>query len=146
MRILCRFGFFSLEETSPGQASDFSTLFELPIASDRENRITFQPLVDAPTYCVKGQPYLGTSAKLTFAGHPWEIFDANEFVFSLESGLVVPRAEIGIEIEVFKVGNRFTANGLIQPGSRASFGTILSYTAWYSRARGTWLYSGLGYV
>lgn len=145
MKIKCLHGFFVFEETTSGQAGDFTRLYQRPLVPFR-GAFTFEELADAPRISVKGQPWLNLVATVSFSGDPWEIMEANGWVFNLASGLLVPLTSVTIETPLTEVGSSFTAPGLIQPGSLFTEGRIVSYQCWVARNRSSWLYSEVTYV
>lgn len=146
MKVKCLHGFFIFEETRVGQVSDFMSSTGLVIAS-RGPDYTFGPLVQAPTFSLKGTALMDATALKTFEGEPWEVFEANQVVYDFQRGLVVPIASISQKTRVSLAGNRYTSPGLILPGSVTEDGKrVRDYAAWFSRDRLTWLYSEVGYV
>lgn len=146
MKIKCIHGFFIIEETSVGQISDFTEYTGLVIVN-KGPYYTFEPLVDAPNYTIEGAPLLDAVAIKTFAGEPWEVFEANEMVYDIQTGLMKPLASITSVVELFVAGNYYVANGLIQPGSITKEGQkITGYSAWFSRTTLTWKYSEVRYA
>jgi len=146
MRLNCLHGFFIFQETKVGQVSDFMSLTGLSLVPWRD-AYTFEALVDAPNFSLAGKTMLEHPATKTFAGEPWEVFEANEVVYNFDTGLVVPIASITQRVVIQLAGNRFISNGLILPGSLTDDGDrVKDYSAWFSRDTLRWLYSGVSYV
>lgn len=146
MRVRCLHGYFIFDEMRQGQISDFMNLTGLSLVS-KDNYYTFEGLEDAPEYSLLGKNYLNLPAVALYEGKPWEVFEANEFVFDFTTGLLVPIVSITRLIEIKQAGNLFVTNGLIQPGSLTKEGKrVKDYAAWFSRDRLTWHYSEVTYV
>lgn len=146
MKVKCLHGFFIFEETKVGQVSDFMSLTGLSLVPWR-NAYTFEDLADAPDFSLAGKTMLGVAALATFAGEPWEVFEANGFAYNFDTGLVVPIASVVQEVSIQLAGNRYISNGLILPGSLTAEGDrVKDYSAWFSRDTLRWLYSEVGYV
>ena len=147
MRVKCRHGFFIFEETRVGQVSDFMSLTGLKLVPWRDE-YTFETLADAPEYSLTGKDLLGIPAVATFEGQPWEVFEANGFVYDFVQDLVVPIASIIQTTRVQRAGNRFISPGLILPGSLTDEGRVKDYAAWFSRDRSplSWIFTEVGYV
>lgn len=146
MKIRCNHGFFIFQETKVGQVSDFMSRFGFSLVPWRD-AYTFEALEPAPLYSLKGSPYLATPALENFEGEPWEVFEANGFVFDFSKGLVVPITSIVQTTSVQLAGNRFISPGLILPGSVTADGSrVRDYSAWYSRDTLRFLYSEVSYV
>lgn len=146
MKIKCQHGFFTFEETSVGQVSDFQSRYEIAIAPFRD-RYTFEDLIDAPTHSIKNALYMGQTALKTFAGEPWDVFKANGLVYNFNTGLIVPISSVTETVDITLAGNRFFSSGLILPGSVTADGSrVTDYSAWFSRATYRWLYSEVSYA
>ena len=108
---------------------------------------TFADLEDAPDYSLATKALLGVPATATFEGEPWEVFEANGFVYDFSKGLVMPIASVVANVQVQQAGNRFISPGLILPGSLTAEGDrVKDYSAWFSRDTLRWLYSEVTYV
>lgn len=146
MRVRCLHGYFIFDEMRQGQISDFMNLTGLSLVP-KDNYYTFEGLEDAPEYSLLGKTYLNLPAVALYEGKPWEVFEANEFVFDFTTGLLVPITSIARIIEIKQAGNMFVSNGLILPGSLTTEGKrVKDYAAWFSRDRLTWHYSEVTYV
>lgn len=128
------------------QVNDFMKLNKVALVPWRD-AYTFEELVDAPEFSLAGKTLLGVAATKTFEGEPWEVFEANGLVFNFALGEVVPINSITQTVSVGLAGNRYTANGLILPGSLTDSGDrVKDYSAWFSRDTLRWLYSEVTYV
>jgi hypothetical protein len=146
MKLKCLHGFYLFEELKPGQVSDFSSLtgFELvPFGT----KFTFAELQDIENYSLIGKSIGTFPATKTFAGEPWEVFEANNLVFNFASGLIVPIQTITSRAIIEQAGNRYISPGLLLAGSFTNTAQrVKSYTAHYSRDTQRWLYSEIDYV
>ncbi len=146
MKVKCLHGFFIFEETKVGQVADFMALSGLTLVPWRDV-YTFEDLEEAPDYSLAGKALLGLNATKTFEGEPWEVFEANEFVYNFNTGLIVPIQSVTQITSIQLAGNRFVSNGLILPGSLTEEGDrVRDYSAWFSRDTLRWLYSEVTYV
>lgn len=146
MKINCRHGFFIFEESRGGELSEFVSLFGLELEA-RGSYFTFSDLVDAPDFSIKGKKYLDLPALTTFAGEPWEIFEANEWVYNYDTGLLTPIASITQMVTIQEAGRYFISQGLILPGSLTAEGKrVKDYAAWFSPDTLKFKYSEVGYV
>lgn len=145
MRIKCIHGYFIFSESQAGQVSDFMSLTGLELVSQGDE-YTFADLANAPKYSLAGKSYLGIPAIETFEGEPWEIFEANSWVYDFSRGLVVPIASITQTTTLKLAGNRYVSPGLLLPGSITEDGRVRDYSAWFSLQTGRYLYSEVGYV
>lgn len=143
MRVRCLHGFFLFQETTAGQVSDFASATGLklePFGSD----YTFEALALAPSHSIQGKPLLGLPAVATYQGQPWEVFEANQFVFDFDAGIMKPITSVILRTWIRPAGNYFVSPGLIMPGSIADQGRVKSYDGRWLRGR--WVYSGVEYV
>lgn len=146
MRVKCIHGFFIFQETKVGQVSDFMSLTGLELVPWRD-AYTFAYLEEAPDFSLAGLELLGVPAIKTFEGEPWEVFEANGFVYDFSLGVIVPIATIVEPISISLAGNRYVSNGLILPGSITDEGEkVKGYSGWFSRDTLRWLYSEVEYV
>lgn len=145
MRVKCVHGFFIFDETGAGQIADWMSLTGLSIAPWGDY-YTFKDLIDAPDFSLAGAPLLGIPAIETFEGKPWEVFEANGFVYDFTLGLVRPIASVTMATEITQAGKFFVSPGLLLPGSVTAEGKVKDFSGWYSRQRQTWHYSEVTYV
>lgn len=146
LKLKCLHGFFIFQETNIGQMSDFMSLTGLTVVPFGKD-FTFEFLADAPDYSLAGKTMLGIPAIKTFAGKPWEIFEANGFIYDFDKGLVRPIELTTDVVSIEAAGNRFVSPGLIMPGSLTADGNrVKDYSAWYYSSRQRWLYSEVSYV
>jgi hypothetical protein len=145
MKIDCVHGYFIFEETSAGQFSSFMSRFDQVIERSKDH-FTFEFLVNAPDYAIKGSTYLGAPVKETFEGRPWEIMRVNDLVYDFTKGLVVPIATITQAVEIKASGSFYLANGMILPGSLTDEGLrVTDYSAFYIWERLGFKYSEIDY-
>lgn len=144
MKIKCINGYFIFEETYAGDIAKFISLFRgLEIVPDK-NIFTFSKLAGAPFYSIKGNQYLGATAKKTFEGNPWDVMRENELVYNFNTGLVVDMNTISQAVSIVQVGSYYTSSGLILPSSRMESGDrVTDYTARYSFETSRFLYTGV---
>ncbi len=146
MKIKCLHGYFIFEELAPGQVSKFMSIFGLSLVP-KENYFTFSDLEDAPDFSLLGLPYLEAVTTKTFAGKPWEIFEANGFVYNYDLGLVVPILSVVQRVSIFNAGTHFLSDGLVLPGSLTDEGKrVKDYAAWFSSGHMRFKYSEVTYV
>lgn len=146
MKVKCLHGYFIFEETQIGQISDFMSVTELELVPIK-NYYTFSALELAPDYSLVGKTLLSTVATETFAGYPWEVFEANGFVYNFNTDLILPILTITNVVKIELAGNRFISPGLIVPGSLTADGErVKNYSAYWSRDTFRWLYSEVEYV
>lgn len=146
MRVKCIHGYFLFFETKVGQVSDFMDMTGLSLL-EKDDYYTFEKLEPALEYSLIGKSYLGINATKSFSGSPWKVFEENSFVYNYATDTVVLLNSITQQIKISLSGNRYLSPGLILPGSLTDDGKrVTGYSAWYSRDRGTWLYSEVNYV
>lgn len=146
MRLRCIHGYFIFEGVSLSQISEFMSYTGLSLIL-KDNFYTFESLEDAPTYSLAGKTLLDLPAIKTFEGRPWEVFEANKFVYDFNQDLVLPIDSVTQITAIEDAGDRFVSDGLILPGSLTTAGDrIKGYEGWWSRDRLSWLYSEIDYV
>lgn len=146
MRVKCIHGFFIFQETKVGQVSDFMSLTGLSLVPWRD-AYTFEDLEEVPDFSLSGKTFLGLSATKNFEGEPWDLFEANGFVYDFGSGSLKQISAITQVTSIQLAGNRYISPGLILPGSLTAEGKrVKDYSAWFSRDTLRWLYSEVTYV
>jgi hypothetical protein len=146
LKINCLHGYFIFEEQRAGEVSDFMSTFGLSLVR-KDNYFTFEDIADAPDFSIAGKPYLNTIATMTFAGQPWEVFEANGLVYNYDTGLMVPIELITQIISLDTAGNFYLSSGLILPGSLTDEGSrVKEYAAWFSIDTMKFKYSEVSYV
>lgn len=150
MKLRCLHGFFIFEETRPAQVSDFMRYTGLEL-EPKGPYFTFKDLVDAPEFSITGKPIEIGSVPLpalaTFAGEPWEVLEANGYVYNFQLGLLQPIASVTQIISISDGGNRYVSPGIILPGSLTVEGKrVKDYAAHFSRDTKRFLYSEVSYV
>ena len=130
MRVLCRSGHFAFYPRTSSDLARFSKYFAVSLK--RENDYyTFEGLFGAKNYSLLGKPYLNLPALKTFEGSPWDVMKANDFVYHIGLGIIVPKlAVIGV-VDLPLIGFYFRSKSpLLQPGVRTILGRqIMSYAA-----------------
>lgn len=146
MKIKCLHGYFIFEEQRAGEVSDFISITGLEI-EQKDQHFVFYDLVDAPDFSIQGKDYLDLPATTNYEGEPWEIFEANGFVYDYDKGLIVAIASVTNLVTLYAAGNFYVAEGLIKPGSLNQAGQkVKSYTAWFSTDTMKFKYSEVSYV
>lgn len=144
LKIKCVHGFFTIDETSPGEIARFADLFAgLEIVSFGES-FTFADLVDVPEYTIKGGELFDLVASATIADTPGEIFRANKIVYDFNAGLFKPITSIRTIVEIDQGSSYYLSPGLILPGSLTDGGKrVTDYAAWYLFGEGQFKYSSI---
>ncbi len=95
MRILCRHGHYAFYPLNSAEISKFCEKYSTTLESE-EDYYTFPELIGADRYSLAVKPWLGLlPATKTFEGrHAWDVMRAQEFVFSLQTNLIVPKLSI----------------------------------------------------
>lgn len=133
MRVLCRHGHMSFYPEAAGDLSMFCNYFGSELVRE-DDFWTFERLQNAPSYSIKGNPYLGKTAKVSYAGRPWEVMKANDMVFNIQTGEMADKSEISVApINPPRVAFYFVSDvPLIQPGTlHVSGRRILSYDGYF---------------
>ncbi len=122
MRILVRHGYFQFYPQKRTDLLRFRRLFSIAPTSmlfAKDDYFTFIGLVNLPIWSQVGLPFGGTPAILNFAGdHPFEVMRANRFVYSMLTGLVVPKATFApVSVNLTQAKDCiFSPKMLLQPG------------------------------
>ena len=139
-------GYYIFEETTKGQVADFMKLFGVELVR-REGYFTFPKLAQIPKYSLKGKAIGESLAIKTFAGEPWEVFEANGLVYDFANDVIVPIDTITYTAQITDVGDYLLASGLLVSGTFNQFGVkVKSFMGWHARNRTDWLYSEVDYV
>lgn len=110
-----------------------------------EEKYTFLELENPPDHSIIGAPYLGATALKTFSGKPWEIFEANDFIFDFGTGKVSPKTSVSTVVNLDKSGSYYLSNGLILPGSIYKGEKIMSYSCFYNFDKRRFRYSEVSF-
>lgn len=146
MKLKVIHGYFMFTETTVGQVSDFMSLTGLKLAP-RDGYYTFETLLNAPLYSLKGKKIITYPAIKTFEGEPYEVFEANGVIYDFNADEIKPILSIKQNTVIKTAGNYFVSNGLILPGSVTADGSrVRDYSAWFSRKTLAWNYSEVSYV
>jgi hypothetical protein len=145
MKITCIHGYFIFEESEPGEIGRFSSVYGVELAASGLGYYTFPFLLDAPKYSLIGKTYLNLMAVAMFEGEPWDILEANEFVYDLGSGDLSTLLLIVSPITLRASDFYYVSNSLIQPGSRLPSGQrIMDYTCWFDWSISSFKYTDIG--
>lgn len=146
MKLKCYHGYFIFKESRIGEVTDYTKLTGLSILP-KDDYFTFEKLLSVDDYSLKGKPIVDMPAIKTFSGKPWEVMEANGFVFDFSLGVVVPIDSITTETTLSQTNNAFLSPGLILPGSLLRSGQrVKGYSAFFSFNTLTWRYSEVDYV
>lgn len=129
MRVLCRHGHFAFYPKRASDIAEFASRYGFTLEPE-EDYYTFSALAGAPKYSLLGNIYLNLPAIKTYEGTPWEVMKQNSFVYSLTTGLIVPKLAVVQIVELHSLGLHYIFDGaILQPGSRTLLGgQILSYS------------------
>jgi len=131
MRIRCSHGYFFFWEEEVGEISRFASNYGLKIVP-KDDYYTFESLVDAPTYSLENQDYLGATAIVTYEGNPWDVMRQNKLIYDFANDQVVPIDTIPVSAEASRAPFYFYTGGLLLPGSKRSDGVrVTDYSAHY---------------
>lgn len=150
MKLRCLHGYFIFEETRPAQVSDFMRYTGLTLVPCG-TYFTFEHLKNMPTFSIKGKALqIGKTplpATKTFSGEPWEVLEANGFVYNFQMGILQSIQSISQVVSIDDGGNRYVSSGMILPGSLTAEGKrVKDYAAHFSRSTLRFLYSEVTYV
>lgn len=141
MRVKCLHGFFIFDEREVADVSRFMSKTGLSLVPWRDS-FTFEDIAEAPDYSIKGKDLMGTPALETFEGEPWEVFEENGIVYNFGTGLFPQILTVSTTSRLELSGNRYLSPGLLVPGTLLPSGDrIKSYTGYWLRDSGRWLYS-----
>lgn len=146
MKVNCRHGFFIFEESSPGQVSNFMNLYGLDLTAWGPSNFTFSDLAAAPDYSLVTKELIDRPAIVTFSGEPWQVFEANGFVYDFNLGNMVPISSVVNQVRLQEAGNYYVSNGLILPGSLTVDGDRIKSYAGFESTPNRWLYSEVTFV
>lgn len=146
MRIECLHGYFKFTEERAGEVSQLMSYYGLTLVA-LHDYYTFQPLLEAPDYSLKGAPLLGQVASVNFEGSPWEVMEQNGLVLDVVTGQVVPITSVTSTFRMSQAGSYYFIDGLLNPGSIDSKGNrVKSYRGWVSTRTWRYKYSEVEYV
>lgn len=130
MRILVRHGHFAFFPQDSREISRYAKFFGEEMVREG-SYYTFANLADAPSFSIKGMPWMGLVATATFEGKPWDIMRENGFVYNVALGSVVAKDDITGAVSLPRSDNFFISpTPLFQPGKTDLVGNaILSYDA-----------------
>jgi hypothetical protein len=146
MRIYCRHGYFLFEETEPGDMGRFSSVYDVDLVKV-DHYYTFETLSEAEKYSLAGKMYLNLPALETFEGEPWEVFEQNGFVYSIELDIIQPVESVTTMIKIAASDFYYVSRALIQPGSLLQTGQkVVDYNAWFDWRSSVYRYTELGFL
>lgn len=94
MKVVCRHGHFAFYPSLKEDVIRFQRLFKLPLYNV-DDYYTFLGLSNIPRWSQVARPFGNIPALVTYEGRkPWDVMKANDFVYSLATGLLVPRGTI----------------------------------------------------
>lgn len=135
MKVICRHGHFAFYPTRAEEVAQFCRYFELELTLNGDYW-TFDNLAELPRYSLAGKVFGNLPALETYEGrHAWDVMRENNFVYSLSTGLLLPKASVTFLITPLHNGDSWVSQTpLIQPGSRDATGMqVLSYDGYFSR-------------
>ncbi len=119
MRVLVRHGHFAFYPQFRGDVLHFQRIFGTQLYQE-DDYYTFLQLTGLPRWSQFGRLFGTLPALITYEGrHPWEVMAENDFVYSLETNLLVPSATFLAETISLPQARDFAIapKPLIQPGS-----------------------------
>lgn len=131
MRVLCRHGYYAFYPKTAAEVSRFSSFYGTSLVRSGDH-YTFPGLADLPRYSIQGGLYGGLPAIKTFAGHPWEVMEANGLVWSLALSALAPAAtQMAVTYPMPNMGYYFAprVQGLPQAGALVGTSPVLSFDA-----------------
>ncbi len=136
MRVICRHGHYAFYPRKTSDIYQFANSFDFDLVRE-EDYFTFAALKGAPRYSLAGSPYLDVPALETFEGNPWDVMRENDFVYNVDSEILVPKASVMATVEISQKGLFYVTNvPLLQAGSRNVLGRqILSYSGEFQEDR-----------
>ena len=133
MRLLCRHGHYAFYPRGATDVQKFAQFYNVDLVGERDY-FTFRNLAGLPNYSLKGKSFGGITAVKTFSGLPWEVMQANDFVYDLKNGVLVNKNSITIQVQPFLCDFYYFAETvLFQAGSILPDGQkVLSFDAEFS--------------
>lgn len=131
MRVLCRHGHFAFFPKRAKDVARYARFFDQDLVREGDY-YTFEALAELPRYSIAGKIFGNLPALETYEGRaPWEVMRENDFVYSLQLGLLVPKLAIVSIVQLPRSDTYFISpTPLFQPGVRDTSGQqILSYDA-----------------
>lgn len=118
MKVICRHGHFAFYPTDRREVIRFEKVFALRLYAE-DDYFTLSGLVGLPRWSQIARTYGTLPAVATYEGrNAWEVMAANEFVYSLVTGLLVPQAAIIDTVRLRQTQECALApKPLVQPGS-----------------------------
>lgn len=89
---------------------------------------TFTGLAALLTFALKGQPYGGQTATVNYCGYPWDIMQANGWVYDIQKGALLRLSEISA---TFTPSKQATGEGVVfglpQAGAKGADGVLINF-------------------
>ncbi len=144
MKVNCQHGFYKFIEEFPGDVSRFVSTYGFDMFFEN-GYFTFEFLLNAPKYSLKGGTYLGAPATVTIEGEPWEILKANGLIYDFNEDEVIPISTVTQLFKLEQASSYWMASGLILPGSITDDGErVTDYAAFFDD--GIFKYSEVTFV
>lgn len=94
MRIVCRHGHYAFYPYTSAELARFCTKYDAELFPE-EDYYTFEELLGAPRYSLAALTWVNLPAVKTYEGrHAWDVMRENNFLFSLQTKLIVPKTSI----------------------------------------------------
>jgi hypothetical protein len=129
MRVVCRHGHYAFYPRKTSDIRQFANAFDIELERE-EDYFTFKALKGAKEYSLATLPYLELPAIETFQGKPWDVMEANGFVYSIDLDKLVPKTSIVGVVEITQKNFFYVCNvPLLQAGARSMTGErIVSFS------------------
>lgn len=128
-----------------GQIATFCQTYGFDIEL-QDQYYTFSTLLDAPTYSVAGDTYLGAPCIKTFEGPPWEVMRQNKLVYNFVLDQVVPILSVKQTAHIYQTDMYFLSDGMLMAGTLTDAGKVITdYAAHYIFNVAKFKYSEIDY-
>lgn len=125
MRVKCRHGYYLFMPERAGDLLFFAGDTGITLAKGPYGW-TLPALAALPLFSIQGQDYGGQPARVNYCGHPWEVMQANGFVYNLEAGALEPVENITDAFTPYLQNTgEAVALSLPQAGSKTQEGKVL---------------------
>lgn len=130
MRVICDRGFYRFYPSVP--ADLFFCQKELGLVLTRRGDFyTFPVLAALETYSIKGQPYGGVEAAVTYCSSCADVMEANGLVYGLAAGRLVPADGIIGAVSLYADNTGYEFLTLPQAGAYAGERKIKSFAGMF---------------
>ncbi len=116
MNIICKHGYFIVREDKFGEVARFNSIYNQDLGL-KDDYYTFDFLREAESYSLLAIPYLGVPAIALYEGKPWEIMEANGFIYDFTAKIVKPIATVLNQTDPIRLREGYMLSGLVLPGS-----------------------------